>query len=112
MRVLICVSPKVYREALAFSLQSNRPELEVRATSPEDVDLELAGFRPHLFVHDDAAAIPEEVLAGVPCRVEMPSPESTDARISAGGTRSRVEDVSTEDLLRTVAVAETVGGLD
>jgi hypothetical protein len=111
MRVLICVSPRVYREALAFSLQSNRPDLEVRATSPEDVDLELAGFRPHLFVHDDAA-IPEEVLAGVPCRVEMPGSEGTDARISAGGTLSRVEDVSTEDLLRTVAVAETVGGLD
>ena len=35
-----------------------------------------------------------------------------DARVSAGETVSQVRDMSTEDLLRTVAVAATVGDLD
>ena len=54
MRVLVTVSPRLYREAVAFPLQSSRPDIEVRAAPPEDVELELAGFRPHLLVHNDA----------------------------------------------------------
>jgi hypothetical protein len=112
MRVLVTVSPRLYRESIAFSLQSSRPDLEVRAAPPEDTELELAGFRPHLLVHNDTVPIAEEALSGVPCRVQMLYSDSKDARVSAGETVSQVRDMSTEDLLRTVAVAETVGGLD
>ncbi len=73
--------------------------------------MELAGFRPHLLVHNDTAPIPQEALTGVPCRVEMLYSDSIDARVRAGGKASRVRDMSTEDLLRTVAVAATVGDL-
>ena len=112
MRVLVTVSPRVYREAVASSVQRGRPDLEVRSASPEDVELELAGFRPHLLVHNDTAPIPKEALEGVPCRVEMPYSDSMETRVMAGGTVSRIRDMSTEDLLRTVAVAATVGGTD
>ena len=84
----------------------------MRAAPPEDTELELAGFRPHLLVHNDTAPVPQEALEGVPCRVEMPYSDSMDARVRVGGTVSQVCDMSTEDLLRTVAVAATVGDLD
>ena len=112
MRVLVTVSPRVYRESVAASVQRARPDLKVRAASPEEAELELAGFGPHLLVHNDALPVPREALEGVPCRVEMPYSDGMDARVSAGGTESRVRDMSTEDLLRTVAVAATMGGTD
>jgi hypothetical protein len=37
--------------------------------------------------------------------------DSMDARVMAGGKVSQMRDMSTEDLLRTVAVAATVGDL-
>ncbi len=58
MRVLVTVSPRLYREAIALSIQRGRLDLEVRAAPPEDAQLELAGFRPHLLVHNDTRPIP------------------------------------------------------
>ena len=63
-------------------------------------------------MHNDTVPTPEEALTGVPCRVQMPCSDGMDARVSAGETVSQVRDMSTEDLLRTVAVATTVGDLD
>ena len=111
MRILVTVSPRMYRESIAASLQHARPDLEMRAAPPEDAELELAGFRPHLLVHNDTTPIPKETLEGVPCRVEILYSDSMDARVMAGGKASQVRDMSTEDLLRTVTVAATVGGL-
>jgi hypothetical protein len=111
MRVLVTISPRLYREAIALSIQRSRPDLEVRAAPPEDAELELAGFRPHLLVHNDTTPIPEGELTAVPCRVEMLYSDSMDARVMAGGMVSQMRDMSTEDLLQTVAVAATVGDL-
>ena len=99
MRVLVTVSPCLYRESIAFSIQRSRPDLEVRAAPPEDTELELAGFRPHLLVHNDTVPIAEEALSGVPCRVQILYSDSKDAQVSAGETVSQVRDMSTEDLL-------------
>jgi hypothetical protein len=73
--------------------------------------LELAGFRPHLLVHNDTTPLPEGVLTAVSCRVEMLYSDSMDARVMAGGMVSQMRDMSTENLLQTVAVAATVGDL-
>src|SRR5918995_3563750 len=110
MRALITLTPRMYREAIARSLSQHRPGIEVRIAPPEDVEEELAGFRPHLLVHDDTAPIPEGALQGVPCRVEMLYSDSMDARVMADGMVSRMRDMSTEDLLRTVAVAAALDG--
>jgi len=112
MRILVTVSPRLYRESVASSVQRAHPYLEVRAAPPEEAELELAGFGPRLLVHNDALPVPKEALEGVPCRVEVPYSDGMDARVSAGGEVSRVRDISTEDLLRTVAVAAFVGGTD
>jgi hypothetical protein len=64
----------MYRKAVALSIQHSRPDLEVRAAAPEDAELELAGFRPHLFVHNDTAPIPQKALEGEPTRWRSSTP--------------------------------------
>ncbi len=59
MRVLVTVSPKMYREAVDASIQHAPPGIEVRGAPPEDAELELAGFRPRLLVQNDTAPISE-----------------------------------------------------
>jgi hypothetical protein len=101
-RVLVTLSPRLYRESVALSIQWARPDLEVRTAAPEDADLELAGFRPHLLLHDDTLPVPEWALSDVRCRVEISYSDSMNALVVAGGEISSVRDISTEDLLRTV----------
>jgi hypothetical protein len=108
MRVLVTVSPQMYRQAIALSIQSARPGIEVRIAPPEDTEEQLRLFRPDLLHYNDTAPIPEEALEGVPARVEVLYSDSMDARIRADGMVSRMSDMSTEDLLRTVAVAASL----
>ena len=108
MRVLVTVSPMMYRQAVAASIQSARPGIEVRIAPPEDTEEQLRLFRPELLLYDDTAPIPEEALEGVPARVEVLYSDSMDARVRADGMVSQMRDMSTEDLLRTVAVAATL----
>src|SRR4028119_425613 len=81
IRVLVALSPRMYCEAMAHSLHSNRPGLDVRCVPPEGAERELAVFGPHLRVHNDTAPIPEGALAGVPCRVEVLYSDSMSARV-------------------------------
>jgi hypothetical protein len=111
MRVLVTVSPQMYREAVALSIERNRPGIEVRLAPPEAAEEELASFRPDLLVHNDTASIPEKALEGVSCWVEILYSDSMDARVRADGMVSRLRDMSTEDLLRTVAVAASLDGV-
>jgi hypothetical protein len=113
-RVLVALSPRMYRQAVALSIHSNRPGLDVRAASPEAAAGEIGTFRPDLLVHDDTAPIPEGALAGVPCRVEVLYSDSMDARVSADGRVERVGDMDLGGLLRVVdrAAALAVGEAD
>ena len=38
MRVLITITPRMYREAIAFSLAQSRPDFEVRIAAPEETE--------------------------------------------------------------------------
>jgi len=110
IRVLVTLSPRMYREAVALSVQRDRPGLvEVRLAPPEAAEAELASFRPHLLVHDargdprrGSAPIPEAALETVPHRLEVLYSDGMDARISADGHLTEVRDASTEDLLGAV----------
>ena len=111
IRVLVTLSPRMYREAVALSVQRDRPGLvDVRLAPPEAAEAELASFRPHLLVHDDArgdprrglAPIPEAALEKVTHRLEVLYSDGMDARISADGHLAEVRDASTEDLLGAV----------
>ena len=53
MRVLVVLTPLMYREAIAHSLRQHRPALEVRIAAPEAAEEDLRSFAPHLLVHSD-----------------------------------------------------------
>src|SRR3712207_2382248 len=50
MRVLVTVSPLMYREAIALSLHRHRPGFEVRLAPPEATQEQVREFGPHLLV--------------------------------------------------------------
>jgi len=107
IRVLVTLVPRMYRQAVALSIQRNRPGLvDVRLAPPEAAETELASFRPHLLVHNDARGelvpIPEAALEAVPYRLEVLYSDSMDVRLSADGRLTEVRDASTEDLLGAV----------
>jgi hypothetical protein len=111
VRVLVALSPQMYRQAVAFSIERNRPGLvDVRIASPGAMEEEIASFRPHLLVHNDlrgdprggTVPVPEEALEAVPHRIEVLYSDGMDARLSADGTLTELSDASTEDLLAAV----------
>jgi hypothetical protein len=117
IRVLVTLSPRMYREAVALSIQRARPGLvEVRLAPPEVMEEELASFRPHLLVHNEASAdardggvpVPETALEVVPYRLEVLYSDGMDARISADGVLTEIRDASTDDLLRAVDLASSL----
>lgn len=50
LRALIANEPRTYREALSEALRQLRPQLEVNAVEPDDLDTEVERFHPHLVV--------------------------------------------------------------
>jgi hypothetical protein len=117
IRVLVTLSPRMYRQAVALSIQQGRPgHVDVRIGPPEAMEEQLASFRPHLLVHDDARGdarggsvpIPEAVLRSVPHRIEVLYSDGMDARLSADGVLTELSDASTEDLLAAVDAASSL----
>ena len=100
MRVLITLTPLMYREAVAHSVRQSRPDFEVRIAPPEAVEEEVRTFEPHLLVRNDTDGLDPEVLEGVPCWVEVLYSDSMDAKIIVEGRVEEASDISTEDLLR------------
>ena len=108
-RVLVAISPRMYREAMALSIHSNRPGLDVRLCPPEDAEAEISRFRPHLLVHNDTAPIPDGALARVPWRVEVLYSDSVSARVVADGRDEEVGDMDVGGLLAVVDAAAGPG---
>lgn len=100
MRVLVTVSPLMYREAVALSLHRHRPRFEVRIAPPEATEEQVRAFRPHLLVHNDTDGLDRAVLDSVSFWVEMLYSDSMDAKISVDGRVEEAKDISTERLLR------------
>lgn len=101
MRILIALSPLMYREALALSLYQSRPWAEVTLAPPGELNRQVRLLRPHLLLGDEGQEIPPETLSGIPGRVEvLYNKDGLDAVVSLGGRRSRLKDPDTGDLLR------------
>ena len=107
IRVLIAVSPQMYRQAIALAVQRRRSDAEVRMISPEAAEEELARFQPHLLVYNDTAPCSDGALEGVPFRVEVLYSDSMNARVHANGRVSEAHDAGLECLFD--AVEEAVG---
>jgi len=109
VRVLVTVEPRMYREAIAFALQSNRPEAEVMLVSEEVLDGQVKDFAPHVLVRNDSdRAIPEGLLSSVVCRMEVLYTDGMAARVSVGESSYTMKDASVEDLLALVDKAESL----
>ena len=108
VRVLVTVEPRMYREAIALAIQHHRPEAEVLLVSESVLDGQVEGFGPHVLVRNDGAgAVPEELLEGVVCRVEVLYTDSMATRVSLAGDGSyTIEDACIDDLLAIVDEAE------
>jgi len=107
IRVLVTLSPLMYRQAIALSIHRNRPGLvDVRIASPEAMEAELSSFQPHLLVHNEEhgglVPVPEALIRAVPHRIEVLYSDGMDARLSADGRVTELRDASTEDLLEAV----------
>jgi hypothetical protein len=118
IRVLVTLVPRMYRQAVALSIQRDRPGLvDVRLAPPEAAEAELASFQPHLLIHNDArdagrsgaVPIPEATLKTVPHHLAVHYSAGMDARLSADGRLTELRDASTEDLLRAVDAASLAG---
>jgi hypothetical protein len=110
MRVLVVLTPLMYREAIAHSLLQHRPTLEVRMTAPEIAQEVLKAFTPHLLVHSDTDGLERAALESVPSWVEIGYSDSMDAWIYSDGHLNKYEDISTDILLGVVdEVAEGLG---
>jgi hypothetical protein len=109
MRVLVTLSPLMYREAIALSLHQHRPDSDVRLAPPEAAEEQVRDFRPRLLVHDDTDGLDQEVLDSVPFWVELCYSDGMDAKIGVDGRVEEARDISTERLLR---VADEAAALD
>jgi hypothetical protein len=113
IRVLVTLSPLMYREAIALSVQRGRPGLvEVRIAPPQEQERELASFRPHLLVHNDAGPgsgpLPKAAIEAVPHRLEVLYSDGMDVRLSADGGLTVLRGASTDDLLGAVDAAASL----
>jgi hypothetical protein len=99
MRILVTITPRMYREAIAGYLLLHRPGYEVRSAAPADAEEEVILFAPHLLVHDDTDGLDPGVLEGIQSLVEMLYSDSMGARISVEGRIEENPDISTDVLL-------------
>jgi hypothetical protein len=87
VRILVTISPRLYREAIALVIHRHRPDFEVLLAPPDSLDGEAKRFGPHALVQDaEEAGLPPEVSDGVVCRVRvLKTTERMDATIELGG---------------------------
>jgi hypothetical protein len=111
VRILITITPRMYREVIALSIHRHRPDFEVLLAPPWPLDGRAERFEPHVLVHDDAdeAGLPPAVAdEGVVCRVRILKTERIDATIELDGTTTEVRDACLEDLFGVLDEAARV----
>ena len=107
LRVLITITPRMYREVLALSVHRHRPDFEVLLADHATLDGEAERFGPHALVHDyDEKGLPPGVHDDVVCRVGILLTERMDATIELDGATSPLRDVALKELLATLDEAE------
>ncbi len=110
VRILLTITPRMYREALALSIHRRRPDFEVLLAPPWPLDGKAELFRPHVLVQDaDEAGLPPALAQdeqGVVCRIRILTADRIEATIELDGTTSEIHDVCLEDLFEALEAAE------
>ena len=99
MRILISITPLMYREVLGLSIHRCRPDFEVLLAPPGPLDRRAERFRPHVLVQDaDEDGLLFGVSDSVLCRIRLLVTGRMDAKIELDGTASKIHDVRFGDL--------------
>lgn len=107
VRILVIISPRLYREVLALSIHRRRPDFEVLLAPPESLDGRADFFRPHVLVQGaEEAGLPRALEQGVVCRVRILITDRIDATIELDGTTSELRDISLDELFAVLEEAE------
>lgn len=107
MRILVTISPRLYREVLALAIHRHRPDFEVLMARPWPLDGSAERFAPHVMVQDaEEAGLPSALAGGVLCRVWILVSERVDARVEMDGVTSQVHDASLGDLFEMLEKAQ------
>ena len=113
VRILVTITPRMYREALALSIQRRRPDFQVLLAPPNSFEEEAEHFGPHVLVQDaDEAGLPRALAQGVVCLVRILITDRIEATIELDGTTSEVHDVCLEDLFEVLEAAERLSQVD
>jgi hypothetical protein len=102
VRVILDIEPRMYREALAFSLRQERPEVEVSLVGSTDelvAEVERAGA--HFIVANEVPPALREGLYWIEVS-EARSEESLTAEISADGYSRSVRDLRVKHVLEAL----------
>jgi hypothetical protein len=108
VRILLTITPRLYRETLALCIHRRCPDFEVLLAPSWPLDGEAERYKPHVLVQDDEeAGLLPALEAGVVCRVRvLKKPDRIDATIELDGTTSEVRDACLEDLFKVLEGAE------
>ena len=107
VRILVTISPRLYREVIALCIHRRRPDFDVLLAPPWPLDERVERFEPHVLVQDaHEARLPPALAEGVVCRMVILKTERIDATIELDGTTSEVRDACLEDLFEVLEGAE------
>lgn len=98
LRILVAHEPRVYRETLSSAFMALRPEADVRAVDPAELDAALVSMQPHLVLCSRLTAAVEAILAWV---VLYPDGANL-VEVGIGGVRSVSCDITLDGLLAVV----------
>jgi hypothetical protein len=106
VRVIVAIEPRMYREALAFSLRQERPEAEASLVgSTDDLMAEVERTGAQLVVANEVAPEVREAAFWIDVSEVHPG-ESLAAEISADGYSRSVRDLRVKHLLEALDRAE------
>ena len=107
IRVVLANEPRAYREVIAAAFRHLRPQVEVIAVEPDDLDAEVVRRHPHLVVcsllTDAARTVP---LAWV---VLYPGGE-TRTVVGMAGQQTTRADIEFDDLVAILDQTESLAG--
>jgi hypothetical protein len=106
VRVIMAIEPRMYREALAFSLREHRPEAEVSLVgSTDDLIAEVERTGAHLIVANEVPSAVREAAFWIEVSEVRPG-ESLGAEISADGYSRSVRDFHVKPAFEALDRAE------
>jgi hypothetical protein len=113
LRILIAISPRMYREVLALSIHRRRTDLEVLLAPPGSLDGRAERFGPHVLLQDaEETGLPVGASERVVCRVRiLKKTERIDATIDLDGAISELHDVCLDELFAALEEAEMLSAV-